>query len=128
MRQRLGESGAASSLCERSHVLNYPRPRTAHILSSPSSRFSILVVTVEGGRLGVAAAVAEVHPKLSAIDDLLLQNHLRLLRRSNIDEVGVGETTRLARAAVNGNAYVKDVLDLSEQIYSVACVSGCNIR
>ena len=67
-------------------------------------------------RLPATAALAEVNPQLPAVDDLLLEMLLRSLRRRNVDEVGVGETSRLAAAAVDGYTYVEDIADFAEEV------------
>lgn len=43
---------------------------------------------------------------------------LGLRSAGDVNEVGVGEASGLTAASINGNTNVKDVLDLSEQVYS----------
>ena len=77
---------------------------------------SLLLLNV---RFPPATALAEIHPQLPSIDNLLLQMLLGAHRGRDIDEVGVSEASRLAGAAIDGYADVEDVSDFAEKVLSL---------
>jgi hypothetical protein len=58
----------------------------------------------------------EVDSELTAVHALLRQDVLGTNSALDVDEVGVRETPRLTRTAVDSDSNVEDVLDLSEQV------------
>jgi hypothetical protein len=74
---------------------------------------TLVLPSVGGGRL------AEVDAELPSVDGLVLQYLPGLLSARDVDEVGVGEASRLAGASVNGNADIHHVANVAEEIVEV---------
>ena len=62
------------------------------------------------------AAPTIIHSQLPSINDLVLQYLLCTLCGRNINEIGVSESSRLAAAAIDGNANVQNIANLAEEI------------
>lgn len=62
---------------------------------------------------------AEIDAELSAIYDLLLENFSGTGGAGHVDEVCMSKTSRLAGSPVNGNTYIQDVANVTEEVVEV---------
>lgn len=69
---------------------------------------------------GLSATSTEIYSELTTIDLLSNQCLLTLDGTLDIDEISVGESSRLASTSVNGNTDIDDVSDVTEELIEIS--------
>lgn len=114
-----------SNFAHRTRHFSLSRSEAAAVTTATVSATTISVTTLSAAlALGSIAEStllggAVVESQNAAVDLLALEGLHALHGAGNIDEVGVGETSWLAGASVDGNADIENVLNVTEHLVKV---------